>query len=169
MSSAVSQPSILIIEERPLSKMTLIRALSAGRALLYVARLSTLGLERMWPATGPPKRGGVSPGVSLCEGLGRYGVLLLFCMGTRERFSWSIKGEEGREFALARSWPSMRRERRLSRREVGGCCMRVVERMARSRGDEAGGAFIWALPSSVARESCKAGQQLAVSVSVVCR
>jgi hypothetical protein len=32
--------------------------------------------------------------------------------------------------------------------------MRVVERMARSRGDEAGGAFIWALPSSVARESC---------------
>jgi hypothetical protein len=33
--------------------------------------------------------------------------------------------------------------------------MRVVERMARSRGDEAGGAFIWALPSSVARESCK--------------
>jgi hypothetical protein len=33
--------------------------------------------------------------------------------------------------------------------------MRVVERMARSRGDEAGGAFIWALPSSVARESCR--------------
>jgi hypothetical protein len=33
--------------------------------------------------------------------------------------------------------------------------MRVVERMARSRGDEAGGAFIWAFPSSVARESCK--------------
>ena len=33
--------------------------------------------------------------------------------------------------------------------------MRVVERMARSRGDEAGGAFIWELPSSVARESCK--------------
>jgi hypothetical protein len=49
----------------------------------------------------------------------------------------------------------MRRERRLSRREVGGGCMRVVERMARSRGDEAGGAFIWALPSSVARDSCE--------------
>ena len=33
--------------------------------------------------------------------------------------------------------------------------MRVVERMARSRGDDAGGAFTWALPSRVARESCK--------------
>lgn len=48
----------------------------------------------------------------------------------------------------------MRRDRRLSRREVGGGCVRVVERTARSRGDEAGGAFAWALPSSVARESC---------------
>lgn len=49
--------------------------------------------------------------------------------------------------------------------------MRVVERMARSRGDEAGGAFIWELPSRVARESCKACQQLAkfVFVFVWCR
>lgn len=30
----------------------------------------------------------------------------------------------------------------------------MVKRTARSRGDEAEGAFAWALPSSVARESC---------------
>ena len=85
------------------------------------------------------------------DDLGRYGALFSL-LAMRERFSWSINGDPGREVTFCRSAPSMWREKRLSMREVAGA-VRVVESTARGEPEE-GGVCVWALPSSVARDSC---------------